>query len=268
MSRVKRSVTPGEAVQRPLQGGARLQEIWTAMLGSPWWPIACVLGVAVALEAIRPRSFDQSWLPAVRAISLLADTWLLLPILLWIYRREVDPRRLMSDNAVRGVLTGLASLPLLAVTMPILMAVLLFTAKIGASHLWPSSSFDEIANALSWPRLLSGALIPKSMTGEVFGSFSSGVIEELFLRGFVLRLFIVRGRSPLFAAMAAAFLFAFLHGSLVTFPYYFVFGLGMAALALTSGSVWAPVAAHASYNLFVHLAFTRIEGGLRILGLL
>lgn len=268
MSRVKQSVPPGEAVQRPLQGVARLQAIWNTTLDSPWWPIACVVGVAVALETFRPRSFDQSWLPAVRGMSLLVNTWLLLPILLWIYRREVDPRRMMVDKAVRGVLTGLASLPLLAVTMPILMAVLLLTAEIGVSHLWPSSSFDEVANALSWPRLLSGGLIPKSITGESFGSFSSGVIEELFLRGFVLRLFISRGRSPLYAAMAAALLFAFLHGSLITFPYYFVFGLGMAALALTTGSVWAPVAAHASYNLFVHLAFSRIEGGLRILGLL
>lgn len=201
-------------------------------------------------------------------MSLLVNTWLFLPILLWIYRREVDPRRLMADNAVRGVLTGLASLPLLAVTMPILMAVLLLTVKFGVSHLLPSSSFDEIANVLSWPRLLSGGLIPKSMTGEAFGSFSSGVIEELFMRGFVLHLFIARGRSPRFAAMATAFLFAFLHGNLVTFPYYFVFGLGMAALALISGSVWAPVVAHASYNLFVHVAFTRIEEGLWILGLL
>lgn len=268
MSRAKQSVAPGEAVQRPLPGVARLREIWTTTLRSPWWPVVCVLGVAVALEAFRPRSFDQSWLPAVRAMSLLVNTWLLVPILLWIYRHEVEPRRLLADNAVRGVLTGLASLPLFAVTMPILMAVLLLTAKIGVSHLWPSSSFDEIVNVLSWPRLLSGGLIPKSISGEAFGVFSSGVIEELFLRGFILQLFIARGRSPVHAATVTALLFAFLHGSLVLFPYYFIFGLGMAVLVRISRSVWAPVVAHASYNLFVHLAFVHIEGGLRILRLL
>lgn len=268
MSRSKQSGIPEEAVQRPLPGVAWLNCGWSYATGSPWWPIVCVLAISAALEAVQPRSFDPSWLPVVRAMQLLRNSWLILPILLWIYRREVEPRRLLIDNAARGALIGLASLPLLAVMMPILMAVLLLTAKSAVSRLWPSSSFDDVANAWSWPRLLSGGLFPKSMTGEAFGSFSSGVIEELFLRGFVLRLFIARGRSPLYAATAAALLFAFLHGSLVTFPYYFVFGLGMAALALTSGSVWAPAAAHASYNLFVHSAFARIEGGLRILGLL
>lgn len=160
-------------MHRPLPGVARLQTAWAIMVSSPWWPIACVLGIALALEAFRPRSFVLSWLPAVRAMSLLVNTWLQLPILLFIYRREVEPRKLLTENGLRGTLIGAASLPLLAVTMPILMAVLILTAKRTTAHYWPSSSFDDVANALSWPRLLSGGLIPQSTSSFTLPSDTS-----------------------------------------------------------------------------------------------
>lgn len=267
MNRSNPSGTPGEAAHRPLPGVTGLNRGWRLCLRSPWAPIACVLAIGAALEAFQPRSFDPSWLPLIRTLQISKNSWLHFPILIWIFRREIAPRRMLAENAGRGVLIGLASLPLLMAVMPILMATLLHANKAGLAHLWPNASFDDAASALTWPRLLSGSLIPKSMVGDSFGSVSSGVIEELFLRGFVLQLFIVRGRSPIRAATVAALLFAFLHGSLVLFPYYFIFGLGMAVLARISRSVWAPVVAHASYNLFVHLAFVHIDRGLRILGL-
>jgi membrane protease YdiL (CAAX protease family) len=268
MSRSKQSVAPGEAEHRPLPGVAWVKTNWGFVLRSPWWPVACVLALAIALEVLEPRTFDQSWLPMVRTMQLLRSSWFYFALLIWMHRHEVEPRRMLTDNAARGVLIGSASLPLLAVAMPIFMAILLLTAKTAAFHLWPSTSFDDVGNALSWPHLLSGSQIFASTIKEPFVGISAGISEELFLRGFILRLFIARGRSPLYAATVAALLFAVLHGSLVLFPYYFIFGLVMAALARTSGSVWAPVVAHASYNLFVHLAFMHIERGLRIMGLL
>lgn len=267
MNRSDQSGAPGEAVHRPLPGVAGLNRGWSLCLQSPWAPIACVLAIGAALEAFQPRSFDPSWLPLIRAVQLFKNSWIHFPILMWIFRREIAPRRMLTENARRGVLIGLASLPLLMAVMPVLMAALLLATKAGLAHLWPNASFDATASSLTWPRLLSGSLVPKSMVGDSFGSVSSGVIEELFLRGFVLQLFIVRGRSPVHAATLVALLFAFLHGSLVLFPYYFIFGLGMAVLARISGSVWAPVVAHATYNLFVHLAFAHIDRGLRFLGL-
>ena len=76
------------------------------------------------------------------------------------------------------------------------------------------------------------------------------VIEEVINRGFLLYSFLRKGR--LIAIVLSSVLFAVFHTQ-ASIPSAFIAGLFLAVFALNSGSLWAPIAAHATHNGLVTL---------------
>ncbi len=88
-------------------------------------------------------------------------------------------------------------------------------------------------------------------------SFLTPIIEELISRGFLLYTFLNKGR--LIAIIASSILFAIMH-SPDGIPSAFVGGLFFAVLALNTGTLWAPMVAHATYNGLTVLDWVCLHG--------
>ncbi|MFP3900276.1 MAG: CPBP family intramembrane glutamic endopeptidase [Acidimicrobiia bacterium] len=74
------------------------------------------------------------------------------------------------------------------------------------------------------------------------------IIEEIFYRGLLQRSLIRRfGTWP--AVIVSSVLFAFMHGQLLQFPALAVFGFVAAVLAVRSGRLGSPIAAHVVFNM-------------------
>ena len=74
--------------------------------------------------------------------------------------------------------------------------------------------------------------------------------EEYIFRWAVLRAF-VKVRSPLFAVLFSASLFALAHGSLVYAAMVFPVGFMLGLLVLKTGQFWSAVLVHAALNIYV-----------------
>ena len=72
------------------------------------------------------------------------------------------------------------------------------------------------------------------------------LVEEFAMRGVVMGVF--RRFGDGFAIIVSALLFGFMHGNLVQIPFAFVAGLGLAFVAVKSGSVWTAVLVHLINN--------------------
>lgn len=83
------------------------------------------------------------------------------------------------------------------------------------------------------------------------------IIEEVINRGFLLYSFLQKGR--LFAIVLSSVLFAVFH-SPTSIPNAFVVGLFLAVFALNCGSLWAPIAAHATYNGLIVIDWMCLQG--------
>jgi membrane protease YdiL (CAAX protease family) len=151
---------------------------------------------------------------------------------------------------------GIRPLPLRALVTSMLAGAALWVFSLGLMNLqvlvWPPreeflETFRRLHEGLrptgTWDTALSViaiALLP-------------GVCEELLFRGLVLPSF-VRTAGPALAVLLSAALFGILHVQLGLppmfdrVPFAFAVGLGLGALRLRSGSLWAPVLAHATLN--------------------
>lgn len=81
-------------------------------------------------------------------------------------------------------------------------------------------------------------------------SLLTPVIEEVINRGFLLYSLLRKGR--LFAIVLSSVIFAAFHTP-ASIPGAFIGGLILAVYALNSGSLWAPIVAHATYNGLIAL---------------
>lgn len=72
------------------------------------------------------------------------------------------------------------------------------------------------------------------------------LVEEFAMRGVVMGMF--RRFGDGFAILVSAMLFGFMHGNLVQIPFAFVAGLGLAFVAIKSGSIWTAVFVHLLNN--------------------
>ena len=75
---------------------------------------------------------------------------------------------------------------------------------------------------------------------------STPIIEEVVMRGFVLRVLMPRG--PVFAVATSSLLFGLMHRP-DFIPYAIVAGVFFALLYLRVRNLWAPILAHATINL-------------------
>jgi len=88
-------------------------------------------------------------------------------------------------------------------------------------------------------------------------SLLTPLIEEVINRGLLLYSFLDKGR--LIAIVASSMLFAVMH-SPGSIPSAFIGGLFFATFALNTGTLWAPIIAHATYNGLIVLDWVCLNG--------
>ena len=172
--------------------------------------------------------------PSTRWGELLA-IFLALGVL-WFMARRDDSGLLSLASASKsvgvGAVVGILLLTLLAqVGLGIFFSVFA-PQQLDATALLPSVSMGEFAFSL----LTVGLLIP--------------FCEEYIFRWVVLRGF-ARVRSPLFAVLFSAFLFALGHGTPVYVAVIFPLGFMLGLLVLKTGQLWSAVLVHAALNTYV-----------------
>ena len=79
------------------------------------------------------------------------------------------------------------------------------------------------------------------------------LLEELLMRGAVLG--VLRKFGDSFAIVASSLLFAFMHASLIQFPFAFLVGLILGFVTVKTNSIWPAVIIHAMNN-FVSVVFS------------
>ncbi len=83
--------------------------------------------------------------------------------------------------------------------------------------------------------------------------------EELFYRGLLYRS-LGRHFNIVIAALVSTAVWTFLHGPVVLYPVIFVLGIALTALYESTGSIWAPIAAHVGFNLTSFLLLWILPG--------
>lgn len=155
-----------------------------------------------------------------------------LPAALGLFVVDGDQSHLLGNRALSG-------------------AQALWLAAAGVLAVCPMSLLADVIEALAAMFGAAAGEAAASAEPDFLPAFlQSGVLapvcEELFFRGYLLGVFSRYGRAG--AAAATALLFAAAHGVTLSFPCQALFGLLLAALALRTGSVLAPLLAHMAYN--------------------
>ena len=101
-----------------------------------------------------------------------------------------------------------------------------------------------------------GAWIAVAILTTVFAP----IVEEFALRGWIQGS-LERRFSPVVAIVAAALLFALLHGSAEGLPLFFTIGALFGWAVWQSGSIWAGIILHSSYNATLLMADAMWEAG-------
>ena len=199
--------------------------------------------------------------------------------------RHLEARSVDSDDAWR--IAYLASVPLLAAMLwPVLRSNgALLIEQLRPALLRPASVAAAIAVGLMmrlafWGQAIGlatfGALSgagPTSTAGPFFqfacpalpsmllallaSALMTPVVEEITMRGLVLRGLLARGR--VFALLASSVLFALFHPP-PTMAFVFAAGVVLAGLALRSGSLWPCIIAHATYNGAILIDWVCLQG--------
>lgn len=152
-------------------------------------------------------------------------------------------------------LSGLRRLPLLRLTWPPRMALLLGAGTAFATML-AGYGLVALPQVLGWSSAPArqGAYAGLAEAGVgpwlfvVFIAILPGLCEELLFRG-ALQTALLRGRSPARAVAVGALAFAFFHLDPAGFPAHLLAGLAFGWLAWRTGSLWPGVVAHALCNL-------------------
>ncbi|GBF51443.1 CAAX protease self-immunity [Leptospira ryugenii] len=155
---------------------------------------------------------------------------------------------LSFQNLSTGIKNGL-----LIFFIILLVGVLIKSLGIEANPgLFPAKLFHELqgnANLLAWSIYTVGIM--------------TGILEELFFRGYLLKSFIDKGYGQE-GLLIISLLFGFLHfgiGTSVVVPFLITFvGLFFGFLYLKHKNIWVPIACHATYNsLGLLIAYFRGE---------
>ena len=124
----------------------------------------------------------------------------------------------------------------------------------GASVIAMLGSTDAASQASTMDIMLGLGFVPSAL---VFAAIPA-LAEELLARGFLYGTFSNRG--PAWGVAASSACFALLHGDPVQAAYAAYCGLFLGALRMSTGSVWAGIAAHMLFNLSTVAAVFLREG--------
>lgn len=145
---------------------------------------------------------------------------------------------------------------------------ILYLSLTGALAICPVSLLGDIPTALArsllaWTEMGAQGAAPDMalfLPMLLQGALLAPVCEELFFRGYLLGVMERFGQRR--AVIAAALLFAAVHGVDALFVPRALLGVLLGALMLRTGSILAPVLVHGCYNLAVLLASFSGLGGL------
>ena len=98
---------------------------------------------------------------------------------------------------------------------------------------------------------------PQMLLVLLAGVVAAPVVEELFFRGYVFKAYLTE-KGPVTAYVASSLIFGMVHGHVVLLLAIFPMGLVLAHLYRRSGTIVAPIVAHAVNNSF---AFAALLGG-------
>ena len=107
--------------------------------------------------------------------------------------------------------------------------------------------FGLVVTEQAWVPVLAGAAGAPRLVLLLATVVAAPIGEELFFRGWVLPY--LQRTGPALAVLVSAALFAVVHVHPPALPVYFLFGIGLALLYLRTGSLLAPIVAHAINNL-------------------
>lgn len=178
--------------------------------------------------------YDESMI-----LTVLAGTLVSIPLFGWIYRRDVERRRMNQWSAEEP---GLTEGQFLWVAAASISAAILGNNVVGLLPLGDlADSYQETSEALYagsiWLRMLTVGLC-------------APIAEELIMRGILYGRFREMMR-PSRAIFFSALLFGIFHGNIVQGIYAFLMGLFFAWLMERFQTILAPAAAHICANLAV-----------------
>lgn len=160
-----------------------------------------------------------AWAAAVKGNGLIRDFGL----------------RFQSWEVVGGALAGLASQ---AILLPLVYLPIFLLSDTDGDDL--SERAKDLADRGDGA---FGVVMLVLLTG-----IAAPIIEEIFYRGLFLRALERRlGSTP--AIVLSGLVFGIIHFSLISLPGLAVFGMVLAVLAVKTGRLGAPIAAHMAFNL-------------------
>jgi len=204
------------------------------------------VAVVVALFVFRldPGPVSGGWRYTLRAIphNSLVQTF----VLIWFYRGYVDVRGLFTRNWHRGIIEGVALVPLFEA------AFLVITILYGRilEVVLASRPFG-----LDAPQILTACNIawlrstPLTLHDPLILDIAHLFTEELLCRGLFLNLILTRTGDARKAVLGSALFFALFHGQMLMVPWYFLWGCAVGAAYLRTRSLWTPLVIHAANNL-------------------
>lgn len=221
---------------RGLLGGGLLLAMFGAVF---WFPL--LEGIRFIREGASPQvpEITRGLLFLNMAFAILA--LLAIPLL---YVKVVRPgARLVDEMGLRwsgGRLVWILVSPPVTFGILLVLGGLLFALdRLGLFHEEPSALFSNIQRVLAWDLLLLLPLV-------------SGVTEEVFFRGFL---------QPRIGLVASSLLFGLAHigyGTILQVVAPVLLGLFFGLLYRLSRTLWAPIAAHFTFN-FVELVVLYLQ---------
>lgn len=142
----------------------------------------------------------------------------------------------------------LLSLALIVVSIP---AINCF-ATLGELIPWPQALLDAEKSAQANVETILGAPTPLNLIVNILiVGLLTGVGEELFFRGALQRLLLLRPMNLHAAIWIAAIVFSLMHGQVVGFFARTILGAMLGYMAAWTASTWTAIAAHALNNSLV-----------------
>lgn len=247
------------------QGGVGLPEsgvwprvAWAAALGGYQFVIACVavhmavvLGAGLAAgRALKALGIEQEDPKGAAMLAVVtAVHWVIVcGSLMWYVRRRGGTLRAIGLTGARWGRAAAGGLRMFLAAMPAVLFLMIVFYMVYAYTREEPPALHPVLRALQEARepwaeavLLAGSVL-------VLPFF-----EELFWRG-IVQTSLIRSGSPALAIVLSAVLFAASHpwekGGWTAIPALGVLGLGLGLVFYRTGSLAAPVAMHAVFNLY------------------
>jgi len=162
----------------------------------------------------------------------------------WFNRNSIVIRKIFLTNWQKGIIYG-------SLMSPIIFLIFL---KFGEYYSFWSAC--KGAGHMVWiSKILNMRWDFQSLSSVIFrfhgDSMIEAVVEEIFFRGLLLNLLLLRGKHSRRALIYSSIMFALAHGQPILMPYYFFWGACVGILYMWTGSLFTPIIIHLFNNAFL-----------------